>query len=63
MIAMQIAFRRWFIIHRINTVPDANTIRMRLKGFEETLAHLKQENVGGKSVRTPDNVQPGDSSS
>lgn len=56
MIATQIPFLRWFIIHRINTVPDANTIRMRVKRFEETLAHLKQENMGGRSVKTPDNV-------
>lgn len=63
MIATQTAFRRWFIIHCINTVPDAKTIQMRVKRFEETLSHLKQENMGGRSVRTPDNVQPGDSSS
>ncbi|PSN52143.1 hypothetical protein C0J52_06461 [Blattella germanica] len=58
LVATQRAFRQHFNIHRNDSVPARNTIKLWIKNFGQTACATKKKLEGRpRSVRTPENVE------
>ncbi|PSN41622.1 hypothetical protein C0J52_17771 [Blattella germanica] len=57
-VATQRAFRQHFNIHRNDSVPARNTIKLWIKNFRQTACATKKKPEGRpRSIRTPENVE------